>query len=460
MNEENERSTREFRLISVLLDDDQRYIGEIENCYSKLKAKYFSDPQAKFAYDVMRSVYQSQGRTATLDEIEAINNGKHPGLKNYLSDVKTQAMFYRDSLKTFCDKIYEAYVNDRLISLTLNQTGVNEVFRGIDALCNDNNDFCYSVDEKKANVFECLTSGQYRNDIEKQRSTADIPTGFPILDALLGSKDGKKGLFPERLYVIGAVPSLGKTTFVHQIADNIAASGAPVLFFSLEQSQNELISKSIVREQHKIRINSKKDVIASPLNVMIKIGLDQPHIQAAIEAYKATAQNMYIYEGNFNTTIDTIRATVKRFIRANRKTPVVIVDYLQILKPANDKTKDARSIVDENITALKILARETQTAVFVISSFSRQGYDTAASFKQLKESGSIEYSADTVFSLQLDIDAKENYSEAFKRMNDQGERLIKLECLKNRGGQSTFTCYYSYKPKWEYFSERSKDTSQ
>lgn len=460
MNEENERSTREFRLISVLLDDDQRYIGEIENCYSKLKAKYFSDPQAAFAYDVMRSVYQSQGRTATLDEIEAVNNGKHSGLKEYLSDVKTQAMFYRESLKTFCDKIYEGYVNDRLISLTLNQTGVNEVFRGIDELCDDNNDFCYSVDEKKANVFECLTSGQYRNDIEKQRSTADIPTGFSILDALLGSKDGKKGLFPERLYVIGAVPSLGKTTFVHQIADNIARSGTPVLFFSLEQSQNELISKSIVREQFKIRTNSKKDVTASPLNVMIKIGLDQPHIQAAIEAYKATAQNMYIYEGNFNTTIDTIRATAKRFIRTNRKTPVIIVDYLQILKPANDKIKDARSIVDENITALKILARETQTAVFVISSFSRQGYDTAASFKQLKESGSIEYSADTVFSLQLDIDAKENYSEAFKRMNDQGERLIKLECLKNRGGQSTFTCYYSYKPKWEYFSERSKGTSQ
>lgn len=458
MNEENERSTREFRLISVLLDDDQRYIGEIENCYSKLKAKYFSDPQAKFAYDVMRSVYQSQGRTATLDEIEAVNNGKHSGLKEYLSDIKTQAMFYRESLKAFCDKIYEGYVNDRLISLTINQRGVKEAFRSLDELYSDYDDFYNSVDEKKANVLEYLNSGKFKNDIDKQRNIADIPTGFPKLDELLGSKDGKKGLFPERLYVIGAVPSLGKTTLVHQIADNIARSGTPVLFFSLEQSENELVCKSIVREQCKAREKAPKgkEPIKSTRNTMLKLGIDQPHIQAAIEAYKATAANMYIYEGNFNTTTDTIRATAKRFIRTNRKTPVIIVDYLQILKPSNEKIKDPIAIVDENITALKVLARETQSVVFVISSFSRKGYEMDSDFTALKGSGSIEYSADTVFSLQLDIGTKEKYSEVFKQMNSIDHcRRLRLECLKNRGGQSTFTCYFSYDPQYEYFKEEA-----
>lgn len=461
MNEENERSTREFRLISVLLDDDQRYIGEIENCYSKLKAKYFSDPQAKFAYDVMRSVYQSQGRTATLDEIEAVNNGKHSGLKEYLSDVKTQAMFYRESIKKLCDAIYEGYVNDRLISLSLNQTAANELYSCLNELLNDCDEYNNSIDEKKANVLEYITSGKFKSDVDRQKNTTDIPTGFQKLDELLGSKDGKKGLFPERLYVIGAVPSLGKTTLVHQIADNIARSGTPVLFFSLEQSENELVLKSIVREQHKARINNEKKSIQTSVDTILKMlhnGIEQPYIQDAIEAYKATAANMYIYECNFNTTTDTIRATAKRFIRANRKTPVIIVDYLQILKPANDKIKDPIAIVDENITALKVLARETHTAVFVISSLSRKGYETDSSYTALKGSGSIEYSADTVFSLVLDIGDKENYSEVFKQMNNIDHcRRLRLECLKNRGGTSTFTCYFSYNPQYEYFKEEEKE---
>lgn len=456
---EDPRITRELQLIGVLLDDDSRYIGDIENCYDKLQAKYFHAQETAFAFDIMRSIYRGQGRTATISEIEAINQGKHSELEEYLQDFKSQAMFYRESLKQFCNAIYSDYINDKLISLSMSGKPVNDVYRSINDLAKDIDDYNNSIDEKKANVLDCLESGRYKADIEKQRNTADIPTGFSILDCLLGSKDGKKGLFPERLYVIGAVPSLGKTTFVHQIADNIAASGVPVLFFSLEQSQNELITKSIVREQYKQRQNAPKgkELPASPahLNSIFKNGIDQPHIQAAIEAYKATAANMYIYEGNFNTTIDTIRATAKRFIRLNRKTPVIIVDYLQILKPSNDKTKDPIAIVDENITALKVLARETQTAVFVISSFSRKGYETDSSYTALKGSGSIEYSADTVFSLQLDISKSEDYATAFKEMNRKGERKIKLECLKNRGGQSTFTCYYDYKPKFEYFTERS-----
>ena len=465
MNEENENLNRmrnELSIIGVLLDDDAEYSGEIENCYAKMQPKHFNTPAFAFAYDVMRSVYRGQGRTATINEITELCKGKYSDLDTILSKARSEAVINKSILKSFCDAVHKDFVNDRLISLTTEQTAANELYSRLNELINDYDDYNNSIDEKKANVLEYITSGKFKSDVDRQKNAADIPTGFPILDTLLGSKDGKKGLFPERLYVIGAVPSLGKTTFVHQIADNIARSGTPVLFFSLEQSENELVLKSIVREQRKARENAGKK--EQPLNTnadtilkMLYSGIDQPYIQDAIEAYKATAANMYIYEGNFNTNIDTIRATAKRFIRANRKTPVIIVDYLQILKPVNDKIKDPIAIVDENITALKVLARETHTAVFVISSLSRKGYETDSSYTALKGSGSIEYSADTVFSLVLDIGDKENYSEVFKQMNKTNCRRLKLECLKNRGGQSTFTCYYSYNPQYEYFKEEENE---
>ena len=72
-----------------------------------------------------------------------------------------------------------------------------------------------------------------------------IKSGYQNLDAVTN-------LYPG-LYVVGAISSLGKTTFVHQMADQVAESGNPVLFFSLEQSTLELASKSLSRIMAKSR---------------------------------------------------------------------------------------------------------------------------------------------------------------------------------------------------------------
>lgn len=77
--------------------------------------------------------------------------------------------------------------------------------------------------------------------IPESVNTPCISTGFSSLDNVL---DG--GLY-EGLYVIGAISSLGKTTLIAQIADQIAQAGTDVLFFSLEMARNELISKSVSR---------------------------------------------------------------------------------------------------------------------------------------------------------------------------------------------------------------------
>ena len=84
----------------------------------------------------------------------------------------------------------------------------------------------------------------FKNDIAKSKDTPVISTGFEILDDKL---DG--GLYPG-LYVIGAISSLGKTTLVLQIADQIAKAGQDVLFFSLEMARNELMAKSISRQTY------------------------------------------------------------------------------------------------------------------------------------------------------------------------------------------------------------------
>ena len=85
----------------------------------------------------------------------------------------------------------------------------------------------------------------FTDGIAASIDTPAIPTGFTGLDKLL-----EGGLY-EGLYIIGAISSLGKTTFALQAADQIAATGQDVIIFSLEMARNELIAKSISRLTYK-----------------------------------------------------------------------------------------------------------------------------------------------------------------------------------------------------------------
>ncbi|GHT40302.1 hypothetical protein AGMMS49921_01460 [Endomicrobiia bacterium] len=83
--------------------------------------------------------------------------------------------------------------------------------------------------------------------MEEAGNTSAIKTGFNRFDEALGG-----GLRGCRLYAIGAISSLGKTSFALNIADNIASAGRDVLIFSFEMSTKELVAKSISRETYKI----------------------------------------------------------------------------------------------------------------------------------------------------------------------------------------------------------------
>ena len=103
-------------------------------------------------------------------------------------------------------------------------------------------------DIKEAEVLEAGNLANYlknglKKDLQDFRNYKERKTGFKNFDELSG------GLYPG-LYVLGAISSLGKTTFIHQVADQIAErdSKEHILYFSLEQSRLELLTKSIARK--------------------------------------------------------------------------------------------------------------------------------------------------------------------------------------------------------------------
>ena len=123
-------------------------------------------------------------------------------------------------------------------------------------------------------IGQYISSGRMQEEIEAFIKASDIKTNFYQFDKLAG------GLFPG-LYVIGAISSLGKTTFVQQLADNVAAAGKPVLFFSLEMSRLEMASKSISRK------TAQLDYSNAVSSLKIRAGVKSRIVEQATEAYTA-----------------------------------------------------------------------------------------------------------------------------------------------------------------------------
>lgn len=292
----------------------------------------------------------------------------------------------------------------------------------------------------------------FLNGIASSVNTPCIPTGFDKLDRVL---DG--GLY-EGLYVVGAISSLGKTTLVTQIADQIAQQGHDVLIFSLEMAGSEIMAKSISRHTLQQVLACGGDTRNAKTTRGVTTGArysnynqnEKDIIRKSIQEYGSYAQNIYITEGIGDIGVNQIRETLQRHIAITGKLPVVVIDYVQILSPADARATDKQNI-DKAVLELKRISRDYKTPVVGISSFNRANYKEAVTMEAFKESGSLEYGSDVLIGLQLkgaggkDFDA----NEAKKKSPREIEPVI----LKNRNGRTGDRINLDYYPPFNYFAE-------
>lgn len=319
----------------------------------------------------------------------------------------------------------------------------------------------------------------YRQGIRKEV----WPTGFQTLDSEL---DG--GFYGSQLVCIGAVSSLGKTSFVLQVATQMAERGKDVLIFSLEMSRDELNAKTVSRYSHILTLDAIDHFVFNDgiktrftTNEILKgdaatdgdESLD--YFERSVEKAKAIAAHTYIYVGNNDVSVDKVAEVVKRHHAATGRKPAVIVDYLQILNPNEDAVRnryDVRRSTNDDITKLKVLAREFDIPVIAISAFNRASYTDPVSMSSFRESSGIEYSADILIGLQYkgmeyftdnnavnggretEIAHSARVLKLFEKMQELAangdSQHIELKLLKNRNG-SRCTLDFNFTPKYNFF---------
>ena len=273
------------------------------------------------------------------------------------------------------------------------------------------------------------------------RDFLGLDCGFRHLNHVLNG-------LPDGVIILAGAPSCGKTTLAKQIADTVAeVEKVPVLFYSFEQSAEELRIKSLSRLSS---VNSRHIWKGRAGN------LEWKKVEAAAGEYlQGTGPYLTIIEAGRKDTVEAIRAAA---IMAQRKAGggrvLLVLDYLQII-PAGKEAPDAiREKIDANLSELRRLSRDLKSPVLVVSSQNREAYkeNKPPTLAALKESGGIEYSADAVICLWRDKEESERLTGKYKRLTVRVEAHV----LKNRNGELS-KIKLDFTPEWSLFMEKDKE---
>jgi replicative DNA helicase len=236
-----------------------------------------------------------------------------------------------------------------------------------------------------------------------------VPTGFKDLDRKLA------GLHPANLIVVAARPSMGKSALALNIAQNVAESGVPAAFFTLEMSREEVVRRLL-------------SSMASVDSTKLTTGQLGPEMWQKLARESSRLYEMpFFVDDSPDLTVTAIRAKCRRLKRAS-DLGLVVVDYLQLMQGPT-RSDNRQQEIAEISRSLKNLARELHVPVIAVSQLNRQleqRENKRPRLGDLRESGAIEQDADIVMFIYRD--------EYYNPESAEGRGIAEVDVAKHRAG--------------------------
>jgi replicative DNA helicase len=220
--------------------------------------------------------------------------------------------------------------------------------------------------------------------LQRGRRITGLETHYADLD------EKTSGFQKSDLIIIAARPSMGKTSFAMNIAENVAIEDQKtVAVFSLEMSKEALLQRmlcSVARvDAHKFRTGS----------------LWQDDMRKIVQALENLTQAPIFIDDTPGITVSEMRAKSRRLLQSHGSLDLIVVDYLQLMSGGGKRYENRTQEVSAISRGLKALAKELAVPVVALSQLSRAPESRGAGdhrpqLADLRESGSIEQDADLV----------------------------------------------------------------
>ena len=302
-----------------------------------------------------------------------------------------------------------------------------------------------------------------------------LPSGFATLDKTAPILPG--------LYVLGALPATGKTTFMLNVAENICKSGTPILYVSYEQEYEEMLAHLIANQWFKILCLKEDKNETRTFKVNKKALKESPSAQEILMQFSTCGneefrikqqskfENLFRIWQDYHKKFYFLRGVTESATELQKViekyvdeygVKFVVVDYLQMI-PAEPKDfkKSIREVTDSAVKMLNNLSKDKGISIFAVSALNRENYKEFANLTAFKESGGIEYSARTAFILQAKLNEGQarNYDN-LKNEKKKTPRLVELVCVKGRYNAEETVDFKYYSKYATFFECESEEESK
>ncbi|WP_145474712.1 DnaB helicase C-terminal domain-containing protein [Staphylococcus pettenkoferi] len=266
------------------------------------------------------------------------------------------------------------------------------------------------------------------NILSDKRKTF-IKTGINSIDSkIIGFESGQ-------LNVLGARPSLGKTSLALTMMWHIARTGIPTTFFSLETDGSNIVERLVAMMTntplHKIKRGD---------------GLKPEEVDKVMQAIDVIKKHNHLrIEDQAQLTPSDIREVA---MQSNGKPNVIFIDYLTLMS-SDTPQKDRRLEVEKISRDLKVIAKETRSTIIALSQLSRgveSRQDKRPLMSDLREAGGIEQDANMIFFLY-----REDYYDKDLVDNDTGKSDIEFIIAKNKDGETGTVDLEFYKKTQRFY---------
>ncbi len=347
---------------------------------------------------VEKNVFEQVGGMAYLAQI-ASSVGSSVNVKNYANIVEEKAVL-RKLIKAGNSITKDSFSGEGDIGSIMDKAekAIFDIMQG------SNSSEFYHVRDVPVSAFEKIAE-RYNT---KEKVTG-VPTGFVDFDAKTA------GLQKSDLILLAARPSMGKTAFALNIAQNAAVKyNVPVAIFSLEMSREQLVNRMLCSEA---MIDAQK---------LRTSDIDEKDWPKIVEAMGSLSEADIYIDDTPGITPMEIRAKCRR-LKLEKGLGLIVIDYLQLMS-SNRKTDSRQQEISDISRSLKAIAREMEAPIIALSQLSRaceSRTDHRPMLSDLRESGAIEQDADIVAFLYRD----EYYNKESEKKN-----MAELIIAKQRNG--------------------------
>lgn len=248
------------------------------------------------------------------------------------------------------------------------------------------------------------------NTRETNKGVTGLPSGYKDLDRMTA------GFQKNDLIIVAARPSVGKTAFALNVAQNVGIrANETVAVFSLEMSKSQLTKRMI---------SAEANIDASKMRTGFFEIEDWDKMTGAVSGLSDS--NIFI-DDTPGITVNEIRSKCRR-LKKEKGLGMVLIDYIQLIQGNSKRGENRQQEVSEISRTLKQIARELEVPVIALSQLSRgveQRQDKRPMMSDLRESGSIEQDADIVAFL---------YRDDYYDKESEKKNIIEIIIAKQRNG--------------------------